>query len=347
MIILSLFAALTLATSGADEDALSSLVDSEKIIEGILSKGSVSSAWNAYYAGKLGVEECVPALLELIERENQRDPHPVPPVKKAALDALISLDSDVPFEYLRAGLHADYIAETLILLARDPEINMQALLDLMDFGTVKDQHWWATAGILASLEPKGLAARLLPEVRLSLSVAVRDPGSQESLHHFEGYGGRGFWRSTGTLFPPRPTYVFTTRPKKGAVVLQAKPVVIYYLRSEGARSGISAVGLGHTTRSKFALSCIVAMIDGPKDGLLTECEHRREIDWIDEGDLRKKIDAAIDQLHARFGRLLHTLRMEGLLAPGACEEMLPEIKVHVQDVREIKSPPLREFPAKK
>lgn len=347
MIMLSLFAALTLATSGVDKDAASSLVDSKKIIEGILSKGSISSAWNAYYAGKLGVDEAVPALLELIDRENQRDPGPVPPVKKAALDALIRLDADVPFELLRVGLHADYTAETLILLARDPEINMEALFDLMDFGPVNGQHWWAAAGILASIEPIGLAARLLPEVRLSLSVAVRDPGSEEFNHYIEGYGSGGRWGSTGTIFPPRPTYVFSTEPEKGAVVLQAKPVVIYFQRTEGAKGGITAGGTGPMTRTEFALSFILAMIDGPKDDLLQESEHRREVDWIDEKDCRKKICAELDQLRSRFGRLVSTLREQGLLAPGACEDLKLEIKLRIQDVRENKIPPLPEISAER
>ncbi len=332
---------LLLATAGIDEKSAASLVDRDRIIEGILSRGSASSAWGAYYAGKFGLAECVPALFELVGRENKRAPGPVPVVKKAALDALIGLDAEVPVEFLSAGLHEDYLAETLILLARNADENQDALLGLMDHGPVDGQHWWAAAALLAPLEPPGLAQRLLPEIRFRLSVTVRDPNSAILIETFE-YHGSGFWSSTSNLFPPKPTYIFSAEPEKGATVLRAKPIAVYFQRTEGARGGKSDCKVGPLTRAEHSLRVIEAMIGTIPDGLSPDAKCAIAVDWVDEQDFQERVDSQCSLLRADYSWLVEILCKRNLLfdADGTPK---PEIEVKVHDRRKTKTPPLPEL----
>jgi len=178
-----------------------------------------------------------------------------------------------------------------------------------------------------------------------LSVTVRDPGSEQTKRSIRGFSSGGRWRSTSALFPPKPTYVFTATPEKGAVVLQPEQIVIYYHRTEGARGGISAGTVGPGQRSRHALRFLLTMVGDQENGLPRENDFCFVTDWVDEQDYRDKVAAEIERIRSSFERLVETLRERDLLAPAECEDLRPEIKLKVFDVREIKTPALPEIPA--
>jgi len=340
MLQISLLAVLLLFSTGNDEKPAPSPIDKVRVLDKILSKGSPSSAWGAYYAGKIGLKDSIPALLKLVTRENQRNTGPVPIVKKAALDALIRLDADVPGGLLSTGLHKDYLAETLILLAKNPDKNRDALFSLMDYGPVEGQHWWAAAGILASLKPKGLTERMLAEVRLTLSITVRDQGTDHDIRYFEGFGSGGVWGCTSNLFPPKPTYILSTEPKKAQWFSQAKPITIYFQRSEGARDGITAGTVGPQTRTIYVIQFLLAMLDKPLNDFPITGKSFFKLDWVSEHDYIEKVKSQLDLLRLSYKRLLDMLSEQNLLTLEVSKNIDPMIKLKVHDQRENKNTPL-------
>jgi len=335
-----LLVALILVLPGFDDTHSISPIDKASIIKRILSTDSPSSAWGAYYAGKSRLKESIPTLLELVKRQNRRLNGPVPLVKKAALDALIRLDADVPAGLLYHGLNEVCLAETLILLAKNPEKNRNGLFYLMDYDDVDNQHWWATAAVLTSLNPLGLAERLLKEARLTLCVTVCDQGEKRGSTCSEGSGGLRSWSATANLYPPKSTYIFSTNPEKGAVVLQAKPIVIYYQRSEDTRRSRTGGIVGPITRSKYAFKFLRTMLAKAADDFHSIDMSSLTINWVNEQDYIDKVNSKLCWLRINHKRLLDMLYEQYLLSTDACNCIRPMIEIKVYDKRRDKNPPL-------
>ena len=172
-----------------------------------------------WYAGEYGLEGLVPDLIERLRYESGRAENISNWTLRTVLDTLIRLDAEVPAEVLMAGLDDELLTETLLLLARDPDTNADAILALMDHGEPGAQHRWAAAAVLLATHPPGLARRLVEKLDLCLTLVVRDPGSSLSSHQFGG-GSGGRWSTSHEFFPPLALYYLHSAPRRGAVAAQ-------------------------------------------------------------------------------------------------------------------------------
>ncbi|HEX8188414.1 MAG TPA: hypothetical protein VF586_08685, partial [Pyrinomonadaceae bacterium] len=141
-------------------------------------------AWGAYLAGLYDLKAEVPRLVELLADpdaggwEGAR-------VRRASLDALIQLGAEVPAEAL-LPLKPSAPDEVIILLARAPHQNRQALLSLF-VDQSPDAHWLAVGNLLAETRAPGFASRLLAGLKIAGDVYVYDHEGERGY----GVGGCG------------------------------------------------------------------------------------------------------------------------------------------------------------
>src|SRR5215510_10673069 len=122
----------------------------------IQSDSNKDRAWAAYLIGEYGLKEFAPALIELLN-PNQRGPEwETAFVYRAALDGLIRLRVSAPSDNLMP-LYERFPDETLIILARSPSENGEALLSIAE-QPGRTVCWVAACNLLAESKASGFAA---------------------------------------------------------------------------------------------------------------------------------------------------------------------------------------------
>ncbi|MFN7998059.1 MAG: hypothetical protein U0Q18_30845 [Bryobacteraceae bacterium] len=195
----------------------------------------LEKAWGAFLAGKYRLQDCTPDLLTQMAAmrdaadSSLREDTPEFAAIQATLDALIQLGHSVNSSTV-APYFARYPNEVLILLARDPSANGEALLKLAqdDLG---DRQWAAIYNLLVQVRNPGVAAQVLAAVRIRHVFHVTDGV------HFRGSGGGtggGVLCSAFALapgFPPTGFYELVESPQTGDVMLAGGRHPVYYRRT--------------------------------------------------------------------------------------------------------------------
>src|SRR5262249_211367 len=101
-------------------------------------------AWGAYLAQKNGLKQFAPNLIDSLTTLVDDDSPDVWLATSAVIDSLIQLEADVPASVI-LRLKPQFTAEKVILSARNPLANKDALLDLMRNNTIVA---WRAAGTL-------------------------------------------------------------------------------------------------------------------------------------------------------------------------------------------------------
>jgi hypothetical protein len=134
----------------------------------IQSESTRDRAWAAYLIGEYGLKEFAPALIELLN-PNSLDPEwETGFVYSAVLDSLIRLRVSVPSDSLMP-LYQRFPAQTLIILARSPSENSEALLSIAEEPR-REVCWVAACNLLAESKAPGFAAFLLKSVKIKLEL---------------------------------------------------------------------------------------------------------------------------------------------------------------------------------
>ncbi len=166
-------------------------------------------AWAAYYIGKFRWAEFTPELKEFLARETGVS---IEFLHRATLDALIQLNAVVKADELLPHLK-EAPNQVVILLTVDPIGNEQTFLLLLDLQQ-SDERWLAVCNLLVRLRSKGLASKLLRELKIKPSILVAD-----DLNSIVGGSGSNGGCGDGGLtlpsgFPPLVSYDLTIGFKK-------------------------------------------------------------------------------------------------------------------------------------
>jgi hypothetical protein len=300
------------------------------------SQGNRERAWGAYLVGAHGLREHAPLLVSLLEDPNiAAGGWEEGVVRQAALDALIRLDAQVPAETLLAlsGYAPD---EAVILLARAPEMNQQALLSLfMDGSPVA--RWLAVGNLLAGARAPGFAARLLAELKIEASVYVYE---REDLRGYGAgsNGGCGCGVETGPEgFPPVSFYELTTGDMRGAVLVAPGRRTVYYVRTpwRGCRGGP-----GGGRRDDMRVEYVAELLGTTEGELKLEASPFREVVCQDERQCRRSLAALRDEVVGGYADALKRLLDAGLLDQAEAAGLKPDITLRLNDWRDRRPFPL-------
>lgn len=288
-------------------------------------------AGGAYLSGRHCREECVPALLVALQRENQRPPDGADTTKRAVLDGLLELEASVPVALLAQRLEASSLPETFLLLVRSPEPAADGLLALFDAAAVEASARWAAACALVAARDARIAARLLAGMDWELDWIVRDAGSSRGI----GSGGEGgAWSSSHEFWPPRVTYELLL-PQDGAPLSP-----IRHARTESTRSGRLPSRVSAEQRAAWKVRLI--------DDLLGDVEERGSLqrfedlvlDWSDSEAYARALREHCSSLRNQLGRVAVRLETLGLLQRAEEIGASIAIRVKLHDLRSSASAPL-------
>jgi hypothetical protein len=305
------------------------------------SKENRERAWGARLVGTHDLKGQAPQLIELLA-----DPALVGGgweesiVRQAALDGLIRLDAEVPAETL-LPLYQSSPDEVIILLARSPRENQQALLPLF-VEEAPTARWLAVGNLLAELKAGGFAARLLRDMKVEARVYVFD---REGPHDVGGNGGCGggsggsgdAFRPEG--FPPVTHYALTARAERGAVVVAPGRHPVYYISGPSANSYNSGLGCG-VERDSLRLEYLADLLNTSADDLGFDVRPFREVVCKDARQCRRALAGARDEIERSYTALLGRLLNDSLLDPAEASELRPDITLNLTDFRERKTFPL-------
>ncbi len=285
-------------------------------------------------AGEYRLAQLAPLLLEQLAASNALGRGESIDTRRLLLDALIRLDVDVPAELLTARLERDLLPQTTILLARERDAPLDALLALLDAGEPGDGHRWAAAAVLVERRAPGVAAWLLERVHVRLGVAVRDPGACDEVWLGHGVGG-GRWMSPHARALPRVHYLLRVgdRAAPGWRVLVGGALPVYYEREAGVRSGRSNTRVAPTRAGEFAERLLAALVERRPDELGLAARTIAH-DWRGAQAYEREVRSVAESIENDWRALVATLRALELVASDASFAERPPIELEVHDFRE-------------
>jgi hypothetical protein len=297
-------------------------------------------AWGAYLAGLYDLKTEVPRLVELLADpaldaggwEETR-------VRQASLDALIRLGAEVPAETL-LPLKQSAPDEVIILLARAPHQNQQALLSLF-VDESPDSHWLAVGNLLAETRAPGFAARLMAGLKIAGEVYVYD---YEGERGYGAGGCGGFGCGCNTFrspdeYPPVFHHSLTTVSDGGAVVVAPGRRMVYYVRSASPPCGCGESGRG-SAKDQYRVEYVADLLGTTEEELKLEFRPSREVVCSDAGQCRRALAAVRDEIVGGYAQALKRLLDAGLLDPAEAAELKPDITLRLNDSRDRRPFPL-------
>lgn len=298
-------------------------------------------AWGAYLVGLNALKGQTPSLVSILRDESLSGGGPSESVvRQAALDSLIQLDAEVPSDVL-LPLYAHSPNEVLILLARSPQENRDALLALFT-DDESPARWFAAGNLLAEVRAPGFAARLLAGLKIRASVYVFDREAHGGFGTGGGCGGGcGFgndWTPDAEL-PPVGYYALDYWPSQGATVVARGRHVVYYTRSlYPTRHAGGGCGFDRDTARVEYLAGLLDAAD--EDSLGFTAYPHQEVVCEDPAGCRRALAAFRDEVTRSHAALLGRLLGEGLLDAAEASQLKPDITLDITDLRDQKTFPL-------
>jgi hypothetical protein len=295
-------------------------------------------AWGAYLVGLHRLKNQTPSLVSLLEDESLNGGGNVESaLRQTAFDSLIRLDAEVPSETL-LPLYQSSPDEVLILLAREPKKNSQALLGLFT-DDATDERWLAIGNLLAEAPAQGFAARLLGGLKIEASVYIYDREGDHNLYGGDNGGhGCGVGGGVDETLPPIFYYHLTTNARRGVTVFATGPRTVYYERTLwGAYCGDDWRAL---ERDFVRVEYLAGLLGATEDNFGLDARPFREVVCKDAAQCRKALASLRDEIRRAYSSALARLLKEGLLDAAETAELKPDITLDITDARDKKSFPL-------
>jgi len=311
----------------------------------IQSASNKDRAWAAYLIGEYGLKEFAPALVELLNPNQGAPEWETELVYRAALDSLIRLRVGAPSGSLMP-LYERFPDETLIILARSPSENGEALLSIAE-QPGRTVCWVAACNLLAESKAPGFAAYLLKSVKIKVEIAVSDGGSK-GYGSGLGSGAAGCGVSQVTDgFPPTARYQLILDPKRDAVVVAPGAHPVFYERLV-IEPGVTnqrwmSVADHSVQRDRYCLEYLAALLGQSADELGLRETYTDLIAW--SGIERYKVDVISfrELVIGNFERVKKRCVEGNLLSESEAEALRPNLIITVRDMRENKTPQLPEI----
>jgi len=311
----------------------------------IQSTSNKDRAWAAYLIGEYDLKEFAPALIELLN-PNQRAPEwETDFVYRAVLDSLIRLRISAPTDRLMP-FYKSFPYETLIILARSPSENGEALLSIAE-QPESTVCWVAACNLLAESKAPGFATFLLKSVKIKVEVAVSEKGYDPY-----GSGVSGGSVACGVFqvpdsFPPTARYQLIQEPERDAVVVAPGPHPVFYERKVIEPDVTNQRWMSHADhsvqRDRYCIEYLAALLGQSADELGLRETYSKFIAW--SGIERYKVDVISfrELVIGNFERLKKRCIERNLLSESEAEALRPNLIITVRDLRENKTPRLPEI----
>lgn len=233
------------------------------------------------------------------------------------LDALIRADADVPARILEP-LFDTYPDQVVVLLAKDPAANREAMLRLTD-GEAAPLHRMAIAAVLAGARQPGVASRLLDGLVVTCMVSVL-PSPNMAIGVGGGAGGpppAPVVRAHRVLrpgWPPFVRYTLTDKPQRGDVLVGGGTYRIYYRREEIRGDGVDLLVFPPCIDdASLRLGCVADLLPGGPREVRLQPVTQWTLYWSDAETYLKEVAERRARLAVFHAALVGALVRRGLL----------------------------------
>jgi hypothetical protein len=306
------------------------------------SQTSRERAWGAYLAGRQGLKELAPALVELVSDPSLGDGWEEKIVRQAALDSLIRLEVKVPVDALRL-LPPDFADEKIILMSRAPEEYMAVLLETFDGDLAGESgpnvRWLAVGNLLAESKARGFAASLLRGLKFVADITILDQYDNYGRGYGGGCGGCGGGGNWPEDFPPVGFYSLIAHASRGAVVVAPGKYPVYYLRVEGYKDGCGYGGVSYI-RDFHRVEYLADLIGTTADALKLDARPSRTIICTDARQCRSELAGVRRVIEQSYAVMVGGLVEKSFLDASDAAALPPDITFRLYDERQKKTFPL-------
>jgi hypothetical protein len=300
--------------------------------------------WGAYLAGRHGLKEQSPALIEIIADPALGGGWEETIVRQAALDSLIQLKAKVPADALKS-LPPQFSDERVILMSRTPEENTPALLETFDGELAGDggpnTRWLAVGNLLAETKAQGFAAALLRGLKFEVEIIILNPNTDMNYGYGAGCGGgcgSGGWPED---FPPVGFYVLTAYASRDAVVVAPGKYPVYYLRRERYKDDCGGGFTSHI-RDFYRIEYLADLLDTNADALKLDSRPSYTIVCTNARECRTKLVDVRRGIEQAYAGAVGGLVEKSLLDASDAAALPPDITFRLHDERQKKTFPLPE-----
>lgn len=252
-----------------------------------------------------------------------------------ALDALIQMDAPVPVDTLR-NLAADFPNYVAILLSRLPRSESQSLSFDLYRGEPQGIYslLYISAALLTQDPPSGFAADLFSSIRIRASIFVIAPGAGPFS---TGGGGHDCVIASSPAprqqWPNFGIYQFSQEKNAPSFLVVSGIDPIYAVRSETTHySGDSCAGmisLGPEERRRL----LAQMLNVSPETMGWETETVENIEFKTEPQFTSDLQGFVAAQQEKYRATAALLVAKGLMTTAEQEESLPELEIHLNDMR--------------
>jgi hypothetical protein len=321
---------------------------SKRVDELLGSADARELAWGAYLSGSYGLTDRASTLTAVLIASLEDGSADSEHLRVALLDALIRLRAEVDPELLLALFKLGYRAEAIVLLVSAMPRSQSVLLELAD-GWLDHTEWTAACNMLAETRTPGLAALLLRDVEVSVTVLVTDDVGV-GLGEGVGFGcgasyGIGCGASIPQGFPPLTYYDLTPYPERGVTVVAPGRNPVYMSTRNTPRSARVAASKGRASgNSRERLEYLAETLDTYINSIELNDEVSRTIVWSDAASFTSEVSGIRDEVVQAHGALKKRLVAAGLLTKADARAIGPKIEIIIEDRRGDPSEPLPSVP---
>jgi hypothetical protein len=300
-------------------------------------------AWGAYWAAKYGMADFAPKLIRLIDPPQSRNQTELLFRDLAMFDNLIKLNASVSSERL-LPLYDRYPDQVLILLAKSPKENSEALLEIArkEYGGI----YRATAcNLLEKAKAPGFAVYLLNRVFIHATILVVSKGAGAARIvdpvRSWGIGKHDNGPFVSLDLPPIDNYRLTQAANETSLIVAPGIIPIYYKKHvchPGPRFPEIGINANDDADRQASLSPIDYLTDMTKAAASIRMPDRtyysRTIQWESDRQFSDELNSFCTELHAPYKSVLKHLLTTGWLTESEAQKAIINVQVEAEDLRD-------------
>lgn len=319
----------------------------EKHIQSLLISDSPNDqAWGAYWASKYGMAEFAPQMSRLVDSTQSKKPEVCRFRDLAMLDSLIKLNASVSSEQLMP-LYKQYPDHVLILLAKSPKENYQALFEVAKAESRENIYWMTACNLLEKSKAPGFAAFLLKAIRIEVDVDVGNGILGSTLIDD--------FPSSAPALPPAPfvsldlppidNYRLTKIQNETSIVVAPGNVTIFYMKKACypgpgnpriGKDGMIKENPGSILR-RTPIDYLTDLLDYSLAKNTYKIHYFFRIYWKSPEQFSEEIGRICDEVHSPFKSVLDNLIKSQWLAKTEAKDTGINVEFKVNDFRSDKS----------
>jgi hypothetical protein len=314
---------------GGRKDILAEMSQSERKehIQQLLDSGSPNDqAWGAYWAAQYRMVDFTPQLIRLVDPIPSKQQNALQFRDLAMFDALIQLNASVPYKQLMP-LYDRYPDHVLILLAKLPKENLQAIFEVAQTAMRGGIYWMTACNLLEAAKAPGFAFWLLKGIWIEVDISVGDKMGIPAMLIIEEFGKKVYplpGRPLPPDLPPINNYRLTQAGNEASSIVAAGGVTIYCTK-ESYYPGPGTPQIDKDAKVDASYSVLrprmpIDYLNGlTAAGKEFRTHYSFNIVWENPQQYSKEINRICNEVHSPFKPILNNLLSSGWLSESEAE----------------------------